>query len=97
MLQVSFGDRLTGTWLYNHRYCILTPTDVNGTGSALAADLGVLEEELPMELSLYVNGPPHGFDDDQMLCRSSSTIYWAAFYWAVMTITSVGYGNLTLP
>ena len=83
MLQVSVRDSLSDTWVYNFEYCIDDPIiHANKT-----------DYTPPADLARYTVRPNHGFDG-QYLCMAPVEIYAAAFYWAVMTITSVGYGDI---
>jgi hypothetical protein len=86
--QVAFRTYLEDTWLYHHEYCIDDPT----AGDA-PLDLSTLTRKELRNLEAYTDGPPHDFDA-AFVCLPHYSIFAGAFYWAVMTITSVGYGDI---
>ena len=83
MLQVSFRNHLEETWLYNAQYCIQTPP--------ADLDRSMLTDTELRELDRYTAAPPIEGD---FLCMEHLSIFAAAFYMQVMTITSVGYGDI---
>ena len=85
-MQVTFREDLDDTWLYHQSYCIDKPV-------LSPAEEAALTPKERRTLSHYSVSAPHGFPD-QFVCMHPVDIYAAAFYWSVMTITSVGYGDI---
>lgn len=82
--QPPFTESRLKTWLGKIGYCVLT--DQNATSPE----------------PLYTYDTPMYFDPDypdhsvseHVMCVSHVTVYFAALYWSVMTITSIGYGDI---
>ena len=86
-LQTSFAETRLDTWLGRgggHVFCTPTPGyDVNGSAAlALDLDCAGVEDEI---ISVV----------DPGVCEGPFAIYVASIYLAVLTITSVGYGDIS--
>lgn len=96
-LQANLVSEPLESWLGNYGYCVTMESTNNWKGHATLDDVGLWHVNAT-NLALGLEPCPDGWDcrpeRPGVACRSDSTIYMAAVYWAVMTITSIGYGDI---
>ena len=91
------------TWLGEMGYCVnATHPDLEGLGIkehivAIGSDFAWHHDRAydlnPSTAFVYAYAPAQG-ENTGWLCLSPFTIYSASTYWAAMTITSIGYGDI---
>ena len=84
-LQVALSDTTVGTWVHSFDYCTTIGEPVGSNTRAFGVD-GEPEGPVGAQAADYAEGDcvPDG----------PWSLYSASAYWAVMTITSIGYGDI---
>ncbi len=99
-LQVTFTDKpLWNTWMGDDGYCVpavLALPNASDVAPAAWRDAQrFADTAYGQDLSTWVEGPSTFASADPWLCVPPMHMYSAAVYWAVMTITSIGYGDMS--
>jgi hypothetical protein len=94
MLQIALRDHLEDTWVWNIGYCIDSGAWQATLQAQTSMDSDPASLKLVRDLSKYSpDWVPQGFTG-AYTCLPPSSMFSVAFYWAIMTITSVGYGDV---
>lgn len=80
-LQATFAARLEGTWLLDKGYCTAL-ADADDDSAEAAAERLLFSHKPPIETV------------GEYGCVSTGNVYSACLYFAVMTLTSIGYGDI---
>lgn len=79
-LQAAFEPRPDEAWVAEFGFCAVVPPGASGGGGAAGGTAG--------GSAVGVNGSA------TLSCRAPFALYAASLYWSVMTITSIGYGDV---
>jgi len=86
---ITTFDSPSKTWYNNNGYCVFVPPADHANYEALAASSDPANASAAQEV---INSRLD--DQEYYQCDSATERYVASLYWAIMTITSIGYGDI---
>lgn len=92
-LEATFSP--INSWTFAKEYCVPWPATPEGAGLNETRASALLEEECPDGHMCDVGDCSGGICRDGYVCSAPVELYIYALYFAIMTITSVGYGDVS--